>query len=165
MSPKLTGASSCNARESPEQWRGSVDGIKSVSIHRTVKVYERANTNKHTRFQRGVPESTGLAKCPVHRFSIRFLFLPTPFRPLLLSVMSVPAEDLWVFETRAIDEAQWSTREDLFKAHGYNFRPRLRKGWTPSWHTTGKSPLHSEDGEILRVLQSLNQLKLQLTTL
>lgn len=64
--------------------------------------------------------------------------------------MSVPQDELWAFETRPIDEERWSTREDLFKARGYNFRPRLRKGWTPSWRTTGKSPLHSEDGEILR---------------
>jgi len=55
-----------------------------------------------------------------------------------------------VFETLAPDEGKWSEREELFKAHGYHFRPRLRKGWTPSWHTTGKSPMESEDGEILR---------------
>lgn len=55
-----------------------------------------------------------------------------------------------IFETREYEEENWSQLEDLFNAHGYNFRPRLRKGWTPSWHTTGKSPLHSEDGEILR---------------
>jgi len=53
------------------------------------------------------------------------------------------------FENRADDELQWSTLEGFFKTRGYNFRPRLREGWTPSWHTTGKSPLHSEDGEVL----------------
>lgn len=67
------------------------------------------------------------------------------------SLMSLVQERYRVFETRAPDEEEWSTLEELFNAHGYNFRPRLRKGWTPSWHTTGKSPLHSEDGEILRV--------------
>jgi hypothetical protein len=69
--------------------------------------------------------------------------------------MPITEEELQVYEVRGIDEDRWSELEDLFKAHGYNFRPRLRKGWTPSWHTTGKSPRHSEDGEILRVLQSL----------
>lgn len=64
--------------------------------------------------------------------------------------MSVPENELWAFETRPINEELWSAREDLLKSRGYNFRPRLRQGWTPSWHTTGKSPLHSEDGEILR---------------
>lgn len=57
---------------------------------------------------------------------------------------------------RAPDEDRWSALEDYFKEHGYNFRPRLRKGWTPSWHTTGKSELDSEDGEVLPVPQSLN---------
>jgi len=62
------------------------------------------------------------------------------------------------FETLAQDERQWSSREELFNAHGYNFRPRLRKGWTPSWHTTDKIPLRAEDGEVLRVLRSFLRL-------
>jgi len=59
-----------------------------------------------------------------------------------------------VFETLAPDEEKWSELEEFFKAHGYNFRPRLRKGWIPSWHTTGNDPTESEDGEILRVHRS-----------
>ena len=49
------------------------------------------------------------------------------------------------------DEELWSTREELLNSHGYKLRPRLRSGWTPSWVTTGKSPLDSEDGEALVV--------------
>lgn len=64
-------------------------------------------------------------------------------------------------ERRAQVEEDWSKREDLFKAHGYNFRPRLRKGWTPSWLTTGKNPLHSEDIEVLAVHRSLSCLILR----
>jgi len=64
--------------------------------------------------------------------------------------MSEREGDDWAFATRALDEEEWSTREDLFKAHGYNFRPRLRQGWIPSWRTTGESPLRCEDGETLR---------------
>ena len=56
-----------------------------------------------------------------------------------------------VFEILGSDEKRWSELEGLFKAHGYNFRPRFRVGWTPSWHTTGKDPRVSEDGELLRV--------------
>jgi len=67
-----------------------------------------------------------------------------------MSATSMPDDEHSVFANLAPDEAEWSEREELFKAHGYNFRPRLRKGWTPSWFTTGKSPLHSEDGEMLR---------------
>ena len=70
--------------------------------------------------------------------------------------MSVPDNELWAFETRPLDEEGWSALEDLFKSRGYNFRPRLRKGWTPSWRTTGGSPLDAEDGEILRVHCPLN---------
>jgi hypothetical protein len=66
--------------------------------------------------------------------------------------MSVRDDEYWAFSTRPSDEERWSSCEELFKAHGYNLRPRLRKGWTPSWLTTGKSPLDSEDGEVLRVL-------------
>ncbi|KAF9649332.1 kinase-like protein, partial [Thelephora ganbajun] len=64
--------------------------------------------------------------------------------------MSLNPGQYRVFETRPPGEEYWSAREELFNAHGYKFRPRLRKEWTPSWHTTGKSPLHSEDGEILK---------------
>ena len=118
--------------------------------------------SKHTRFQRGAPSQRALAQCPVQHLSISFvvssnaLLTATP-------AMSVPADALWAFETREIDEDRWSLLEDLFKARGYSFRPRLRKGWAPSWHTSGKSPLHSEDGEVLRVPQSLNHPILQLT--
>ena len=65
--------------------------------------------------------------------------------------MSVRDDLYWAFSTRDPDEERWATREELFKTHGYNLRPRLRRGWTPSWLTTGKSPLDSEDGEMLRV--------------
>ena len=75
--------------------------------------------------------------------------------------MSVPADNLWSFETRSEDEEWWSAREHIFNARGYNFRSRLRKGWTPSWHTTGKSPLLSEDGYGLTVLRPFYQLILQ----
>ena len=55
------------------------------------------------------------------------------------------------FETRTFDELMWSELEGFFKGHGYNFRPRFRREWTPSWHTTGISPVKSEDGEMLKV--------------
>jgi len=71
--------------------------------------------------------------------------------------MSVADDEYWAFATRPIYEEEWSTREGLLKTHGYNLRPRLRQGWTPSWLTTGKSPLHSEDGEILTVHQLLDR--------
>ena len=48
-------------------------------------------------------------------------------------------------------EEKWAKLEGFFKARGYNFRSRFRNGWTPSWYTTGKSPLVSEDGDVLRV--------------
>jgi len=67
-----------------------------------------------------------------------------------MSAIPMSDDEYRTFATLASDEARWSEREELFKLHGYNFRPRLRKGWTPSWLTTGKSPLHSEDGEMLR---------------
>ena len=71
--------------------------------------------------------------------------------------MSLADDEHWAFATRPIYEEQWSAREDLLKAHGYNLRPRLRQDWTPSWLTTGKSPLQSEDGEMLRVHQLLDR--------
>jgi len=68
--------------------------------------------------------------------------------------MSTPDDEYSVFANLAPDEAAWSEREELFKAHGYNFRPRLRKGWTPSWLTTGKSPLvdaYTDDGKLVLI--------------
>ena len=53
-----------------------------------------------------------------------------------------------VFEIRAPDE------EEFFDVHGYSFRPRLLREWIPSWHTTGISPLRSEDAEITKVIWS-----------
>jgi len=72
--------------------------------------------------------------------------------------MSIPDDEYSFFVNLAPDEAEWSDREELFKAHGYNFRPRLRKGWTPSWLITGKSPLHSEDGQLSMVHRLLGRL-------
>lgn len=54
-----------------------------------------------------------------------------------------------VFAERTLIEERWAAREGLLNAHGYRLRPRLQKDWSPSWLTTGKSPLHSEDGELL----------------
>ena len=56
-----------------------------------------------------------------------------------------------LFAELSRDEEIWSSREELLNSHGYKLRPRLRRGWTPSWTTTGKSPLDSEDGESLIV--------------
>ena len=112
----------------------------------------RQNTDKYVRFQRG---SSCLS--PFNRLSTPILICS--LRPPL---MSLNRERYRVFETLAPDEEEWSKREELFNAHGYNFRPRLRKGWTPSWHTTGESPLYSEDGEVLNVPQPLYHLILHI---
>lgn len=68
--------------------------------------------------------------------------------------MSLNPERYKFLESRTQEEEDWTAREALFNAHGYKFRPRLRKDWTPSWHTTGNNPLHSEDGQITKVLRS-----------
>lgn len=66
-----------------------------------------------------------------------------------------------IFEARPPDEEHWASREELFNAHGYKFRPRLRKDWIPSWRTTGENPLHCEDGEISKVSRPLDLLVLR----
>ena len=66
------------------------------------------------------------------------------------------------FENRAHDEEEWSKREKFFNSRGYQFRPRLRQGWTPSWYATGESPLDAEDGEVLKVPLSPNRSILRL---
>ncbi|KAI0036413.1 hypothetical protein K488DRAFT_41089 [Vararia minispora EC-137] len=48
-------------------------------------------------------------------------------------------------------EARWRDRQPFLQSRGYTLRPRLRPGWTPSWLTTGKHPLRSEDGIFLPV--------------
>ena len=88
-------------------------------------------------------------------FEVPFIAFSTPYLLVALinpPLMSSNRDRYRVFEVRAPDEEHWSTREELFNAYGYNFRPRLRREWVPSWHTTGISPLHSEDGEISKVL-------------
>jgi hypothetical protein len=69
--------------------------------------------------------------------------------------MSVDPERYKIFEIRPPDEEQWASREELFNAHGYKFRPRLRRDWVPSWRGTGESPLHREDGQVSRVFRPL----------
>jgi hypothetical protein len=69
--------------------------------------------------------------------------------------MPVDPERYKIFEIRPPDEEQWASREELFNAHGYNFRPRLRRDWVPSWRGTGESPLHREDGQVSRVFRPL----------
>ena len=68
-----------------------------------------------------------------------------------LTTPMAAANILEVLGTRSEIEERWSKREDLLGRRGYTLRPRLRKGWTPSWLSTGKSPLDSEDGEMLPV--------------
>ena len=48
-------------------------------------------------------------------------------------------------------EVQWRDRQRFLETKGYLLRPRLRPGWTPSWVTTGKTPLQSEDGHFIPV--------------
>jgi len=81
-----------------------------------------------------------------------FTFVPPP------SIMASSNSRYRVFESRTLVEEEWSNREELFKVHGYNFRPRLRKGWTPSWLDTDKSAFESEDSHMLRVRRSLDPL-------
>ena len=76
---------------------------------------------------------------------------PTLTCPLSFFTMASRNDRYRVFESRTLTEEAWSNREELFKAHGYHFRPRLRKGWTPSWLNTDKTPMGSEDGHLLRV--------------
>lgn len=98
-------------------------------------------------------------RCPAYRLLHQLVSSPlTPFWPLPMAAIPMSDDEYSVFANLAPDEAEWSELEELFKAHGYNFRPRLRKGWTPSWLTTGKSPLQSEDGEMLRVHRLLYRL-------
>ena len=56
-----------------------------------------------------------------------------------------------LFAELTLMEKRWSAREELLNAHGYKLRPRLRKDWTPSWLTNGKSPHDCEDAELLPV--------------
>ncbi|KAI0827759.1 kinase-like domain-containing protein [Trametes gibbosa] len=42
-------------------------------------------------------------------------------------------------------ELFWQERHEHLKKHGYLLRPRYVPGWEPSWTSTGRSPILSED--------------------
>jgi len=56
-----------------------------------------------------------------------------------------------VVGTLSDDEKKWRDRHGMLKHEGYELRPRLRPGWTPSWHESGADPMMCEDGEVLPV--------------
>jgi len=147
--PKLAG--SHLALPSTKAWE--CDGVKSVSIPLSIRVLRQGKTRTNMC-------GFNVARPAYHLFNR--LSTPILIRSLRPPLMSLNRERYRVFETLAPDEEEWSKREELFNAHGYNFRPRLRKGWTPSWHTTGENPLYSEDGEILKVLRPLDNLILHI---
>ena len=134
----------------PQQKPGSVDEIKLVSTLLNVKPLRQAKTWAN---RCGFNVGYRFDQRPVYR-----LLTPTITSLLPPSPMSLNRSRHKVFEDRTSNEERWSTREELFNARGYKFRPRLRKGWIPSWHTTGINPLHSEDGQISKVLRSLDHL-------
>ncbi|KAF9782709.1 kinase-like domain-containing protein [Thelephora terrestris] len=68
--------------------------------------------------------------------------------------MSANPERYRAFENRTPDEKHWATREELFNAHGYNFRPRLRKDWVPSWRNTGTPAVHRSPDSVLTASQT-----------
>jgi hypothetical protein len=76
---------------------------------------------------------------------------PTPLSLEPTRTMPTSEEVHQLFAELTSDEEIWSSREELLNSHGYKLRPRLQRGWTPSWTTTGISPLDSEDGESLVV--------------
>ncbi|EMD34377.1 hypothetical protein CERSUDRAFT_117250 [Gelatoporia subvermispora B] len=45
-------------------------------------------------------------------------------------------------------ERWWRDRQLFLQSRGYMLRPRLRDDWTPSWFTSGKHRLFSEDGVV-----------------
>lgn len=51
-------------------------------------------------------------------------------------------------------EIRWRDRQSFLQSKGYILRPRLRPGWVPSWRSSGKHPIRSEDGIALPVCRS-----------
>ena len=136
-----------NALRSPEQKPRSANGIKPVSVLLDVKALRQGKTQTN---RRGFNE--------VDSISILFQSLVHSNPYLLVSLTSR------VFEPWTIQGSKPLCQKNC--PHVRNFltptvtafgRDSTRVGrWTLPWHTTGKSPLFSEDGEILRVLRSFN---------
>ena len=61
-------------------------------------------------------------------------------------------------------EIKWRDRAEMLEKEGYVLRPRLRPGWTPSWLESGRNPLGCEDGELLPVGNSPNNIVAVLIT-
>ena len=120
-------------------------GINSVAVPLNTKVLRQAKTFTN---RCGFNVGRQFSRFPGYRS-----FPPAIISSLPQPEMPVDPELYTVLESRPPDEEHWVSREELFNAHGYNFRPRLRKDWVPSWRTTGENPLDCEDGEISRVPQ------------
>ncbi|VDB85820.1 unnamed protein product [Peniophora sp. CBMAI 1063] len=52
-------------------------------------------------------------------------------------------------------EIAWRDRQVFLQSRGYMLRPRLRPDWTPSWRTSGKAVIGSEDSVALPSRQHL----------
>jgi hypothetical protein len=82
--------------------------------------------------------------------------MPKSVKELLNAVVNegyetTPEEDALIAATLTPLEEKWRDRHGMFKAEGYEFRPRLRPGWKPSWLESGAHPFDCEDGELLPV--------------
>ena len=134
------------ARRLRQQTPGSIEfnGIKSaIQLPRNYDTPKHEQTHAVSTWAVGSVDSN---PCPI---VITCLLPRSATHPHPSSAMS--SNKYAVFESRSPMEEEWTACEELFNAHGYKFRPRLRKGWTPSWFTSGKSPLYSEDSELLKV--------------
>ena len=85
-------------------------------------ITRRRNIDKQVQLQRG----RQFSRCPVHRS-----LTPTVMSSIPLHGTSLDPELYTIFETRPPYEEHRASREELFKTHGYKFRPRLRKDWVP----------------------------------
>ncbi|CAE6500466.1 unnamed protein product [Rhizoctonia solani] len=69
-----------------------------------------------------------------------------PLSPLVKQSLGELPEDISDDRTQLTPAEQaWSSHQYYLESNGFILRPRLRRGWTPSWLETGEDPSKYED--------------------
>jgi hypothetical protein len=79
-----------------------------------------------------------------------------PLSPIVQRSLTILSEDVSNDRVQLTPaEEAWSAHQDYLESNGFILRPRLRRGWKPSWLGTSDNPSKYEDSIRITVRSSL----------